>query len=683
MIALVEDGRLIQVSGNVENPFTRGNLCRKVAHYEERVYSKDRLLSPMKRVGKKGEGRFTQISWEEALATIAAKWKTIVAQSGPEAILPYSYAGTMGVVSMTACEGRFWNRLGASQLLRTICSSAAEAGYSYVYGWAGGMDAEDFANSKTIIAWGTNLSSTNVHQMPFVREAQANGATFVVIDPFRTRTANAADLFIQPKPGTDAALALGMANVIFSEGLHDELWLEANAVGWREFRERCALYPPERAAQITELEAETVVSLARRYATETPSAIRLGYGMSRTSNGGSMIRAISTLPAIIGAWGKLGSGLLLSSSAHFPLNRQAVKRPDLAPAPGEPSCKNYGRSTPRAVNMNEIGRALLETKDPPIQSVYVFNSNPVAVAPNSTLVMQGFAREDLFCVVHEQMMTDTAKYADILLPATTQMEQLDLMRSYGHLYLNLCQPAIAPLGESKPNLEVFNALGKAMGYTDPVFDDTAEDVIRAAFDVKHPYLDGITYEYLQEHGFAKLRTGSGLFVPSTGTPNFKTESGKAELYSEAAKRDGYDPLPDHYAPAESAEADPELARRFPINLLSPAAHHFLNSSFANVQSLQKGEREPRIWVNPLDAEARGLQDGDWLRVWNKRGEVRLRAVISDQVKPGVAWSPSLWWNRDSPEGKNVNSLTSDRLTDMGGGSTFHTNLVQIDRADTP
>ena len=679
MIATVEEGKLIRVAGNPDNPFTRGNLCRKVAHYEERVYSKDRLLYPMKRIGKKGEGRFKRISWEEALATIAAKWKTILAETGPEAILPYSYAGTMGVVSMTACEGRFWNRLGASRLLRTICSSAAEAGYSYVYGWAGGMDAEDFANSKFIIAWGTNLSSTNVHQMPLVREAQAKGGTFVVIDPFKTRTANAADLFIQPKPGTDAALALGMAHIIFSENLHDEAWLEANSIGWREFRDNCAKYPPERVAEITGLDAETIVTLARRYATEKPSSIRLGYGMSRTANGGSMIRAIACLPAIIGAWGKSGGGLLLSSSSHFPIDRQAVKRPDLTPLPGEPSCRDYGREIPRAINMNEIGKVLTEPQDVPVRSVYVFNSNPVAVAPNSNLVVKGFEREDLFCVVHEQMMTDTARYADILLPATTQLEQLDLMRSYGHLYMNLCLPAIAPLGESKPNLDVFNGLGKAMGYTDSVFDDTAEDVIRAAINVDHPFMEGITYDYLLEHGFAKLRTESDIFVPYKDNPVFGTESGKVEFYSEAAKRDGYSPLPEHDAPAESAEADPELARKYPINLLSPAAHHFLNSTFANVESLMKSEREPRIWTNPQDAQERGIEDGDTVKVWNGRGEVQLSAVVSDHVKPGVAWSPSLWWNRDSPEGRNVNVLTSDRLTDMGGGSTFHTNLVQIEK----
>lgn len=686
MLATVEDGRLIQVSGNPENPFTRGNLCRKVAHYEERVYSPDRLLYPMKRVGKKGAGEFRRISWEEAMAEIVARWKAILAESGPEAILPYSYAGTMGVVNMSACDGRLWNRMGASRLLRTICSSAAEAGYSTVYGWSGGIDPEDFANSRFIIAWGTNLSSTNVHQMPFVREAQAKGATFVVIDPYRTRTANAADWFVQPKPGTDAALALGMAHVIFSENLHDEAYLEANTLGWREFRARCAEYPPERTAAITGLDADEITRLARAYATETPSAIRLGYGLSRTANGGGMIRAIVCLPAVIGAWGKPASGLLLSSSAHFPLNWQSVKRPDLRPAPGEPSCRDYGRAVPRAINMNEIGRALLETEAPPIRALYVYNCNPAAVAPNTNLVLRGLEREDLFCVVHEQMMSDTARYADILLPATTQMEHLDLMRAYGHLYLNLCQPAVPPLGESRPNIEVLNALAKAMGYTDPVFEETAEDIIRGALDSDHPFLAGITYETLLEQGFAKLRTPTDPYVPYAANgagPGFKTSSGKIELFSEQAEREGYGALPDYIPPAESAETDPELAAEFPVNLLTPAAHHFLNSSFANVCSLQKGEKEPRIWVNPQDAASRSIQDGDWLRVWNRRGTVRLRAVVSENVKPGVAWSPSLWWHRDSPEGGNVNALTSDRLTDMGGGSTFHTNLVQFARLDTP
>lgn len=685
MLATVEEGKLIRVNGNPENPFTRGNLCRKVAHYEERVYSPDRILTPLRRVGKKGEGRFEPISWEAAIQEITARWKETIAAHGPEAILPYSYAGTMGVVNMSACDTRLWNRMGASQLLRTICSAAAEVGYGYVNGWSGGMDPEDFANSKFIIAWGTNLSSTNVHLMPFVREAQAKGATFVVIDPYRTRTASAADWFVQPKPGTDAALALGMANVIFSENLHDPAFLEQSTVGWEKFRERCAEYPLERVAEITGLEQEEIARLARAYAIKTPSAIRLGYGLSRTANGGGMIRAIACLPAVIGAWGKPGSGLLLSTSAHFPLNWRNVKRPELVHSPDDESPVKWGRRVPRAINMNEIGKALNETNDPPIKALYVFNSNPAAVAPNGNLVRAGLLREDLFTVVHEQMMSDTALFADIVLPATTQMEHLDLMRAYGHLYLNLCQPAVAPLGESRSNLEVLNALAKAMGYTEDVFDQTAEEIIRGALQSDSPLMEGITYEYLQEHGFAKLRTPSEPFVPYSavtsekGARGFKTLSGKVEFTSQKAARDGFDLLPNYVPAAESIEADPELGRRFPINLLSPAAHHFLNSTFSNLPSLQKGEKEPRIWINPADASQRGICDGDWLRVWNKRGEVKLRAVVSTNVKPGVAWSPSLWWNRDSPEGGNVNMLTSDRLTDMGGGSTFHTNLVQFAR----
>ena len=416
-----------------------------------------------------------------------------------------------------------------------------------------------------------------------------------------------------------------------------------------------------------------------------------------------MIRAIACLPAVVGAWdrSRRGNGLLLSVSAHFPLNNWNIKRPDLTPQPGEPSCREYGRNLPREINMNEIGRALLKTENPPIRSLYVYNSNPAAVAPNSNLVLEGLRREDLFCVVHEQMMSDTARYADILLPATTQMEHLDLMRAYGHLYLNLCQPAIAPLGESKPNIEVLNLLAKAMGYQDSAFDETAEGIIRGALETDHPYLEGITYEHLQEHGFAKLKgvgrnfttknteehrgkeNGANANAASIQNPKskiqnrFNTASGKAELYSEAAKMDGHDPLPNYEPAKESAEGDAELAREFPINLLSPAAHHFLNSTFSNVESLMRGEREPRIWVNPADAAERNITDGDAVKVWNRRGTVLLKAVVSENVKPGVAWSPSLWWHRDSPDNRNVNALTSDRLTDMGGGSTFHTNLVQI------
>jgi len=694
MLAYVENGKLTSVGGNPENRFTRGSLCRKVAHYEERVYSKDRLLHPLRRIGAKGEGRFEKISWNEAIDEITARWKQIILESGPEAIMPYSYAGNMGVVNMSACDGRLWSRMGATNLERTICSSAAEAGYGYVNGWCGGMDPEDFANSKFIIAWGTNLSSTNVHLMPIVREAQANGARFVVIDPYRTRTANAADWFIQPNPGTDAALALAIANVIFRENLHDEQFLEAHSVGWQLFRERCREYPLERTAEITGLEADEIERLAIAYATEAPSAIRLGYGLSRTGNGGGMIRAIACLPAVIGAWGKPGSGLLLSASAHFPLNRRSVKRPDLVHSPDDESPVKYGRSKPRSVNMNELGKALTSLSDPPLRSLFVYNSNPAAVAPNSNLVLDGLKREDLFTVVHEQMMTDTARYSDILLPATTHLECLDLMTAYGHLYINLCQPAIPPIGESRANIDVHNTLAKAMGYTDSVFDETAEDIIRAALNTDSPLMAGVTYEYLVEHGFAKLSLGSEPYIPYSKpvpTPSesaagmqgtslgFRTGSGKVEFYSNRAKRDGFDPLPDYRPSAESRDGDPRLARRYPINLLSPAAHHFLNSTFSNLESLQKGEREPRIWVNTKDALDRGVQTGDLLRVWNNRGEVKLRAVVGENVRPGVAWSPSLWWHRDSPGERNVNALTSDSLTDMGGGSTFHTNLIQFEK----
>ena len=554
----------------------------------------------------------------------------------------------MGVVSMSACDGRLWNRMGASRLLRTICSSAAGAGYATVYGASGGMDPESFADSKFIIAWGTNLSSTNVHLMPFIREAQGRGATFVVIDPYKTRTANAADRFVQPRPGSDAALALGMAHVIFGEGLHDEAFLEANTVGWQAFRERCREYTPERAASLTDLTADEIINLARAYATQTPSAIRIGYGLSRTGNGGGMVRAIATLPAVIGAWGKPGSGMLMSTSAHFPIDWRVVKRPDLKPRPGEPSCRDYGRELPRATNMNEIGRALIESNDPPIRALYVYNSNPASVAPDINRVLAGLARPDLFTVVHEQMLTDTARWADIVLPATSQLECLDLMRAYGHLYINLCQPAIAPLGESRANIDVLNALARAMGYQDDAFSESAEDIIRAALAAPHPFMEGITYEYLQEHGFARLRTPSTPYIPyaegerggegetrgggdkETGDadtnhepgvrpavrpgrtrttshepgPSWNTPSGKIELWSEQARADGYDPLPDYAPPAESVEGDPELGREFPVNLLSPAAHHFLNSTFSNLPSLQKGEKEPRIWISPDDAAAR-------------------------------------------------------------------------------
>ncbi len=678
ILAHVQGDRLLRVEGSPHNPYTRGSLCRKVAHYEERVYSPDRVLYPLRRIGAKGEGKWERISWDAAIQEITTRWKGIIAEYGPEAVLPYSYAGTMGMVNMLACEGRLWNRMGASHLLRTICSSAATEGYRLVYGPMGGMDPEDFANSSLIIAWGINLSSTNVHLMPFVREAQAKGALFVVIDPFCTRTASAADRHIAVKPGTDAALALGLMHVLFAEGLHDEAFLEAHSVGWKELRNRCLQYTPQRVEEITGVEAETIVWLARACAERT-TAIRLGYGLSRTAKGGGMVRAIACLPAVLGAWGKPGSGILLSASSHFPLRYAALLRPDLQVEPDSQSSVHWGRKRPRAINMNRIGAALLQENNPPVKSLYVFNCNPAAVAPHSGKVRQGLLREDLFTVVHEQMMTDTAQLADIVLPATTQMECLDLLTSYGHLYLNLCTPAIPPLGEARANIDVMNQLAHAMGYTEDAFQQDAEAIIRAALQSSSPIMQGVTYEALQQHGFMRLNVPSPYRPGADG--HFPTPSGKVEFYSERAAHKGYDPLPNYEPPEESAAANPALAAQYPVNLLSPAAHHFLNSSFANIPSLQKGEKEPRIWIHPQDAEERGIEEGDWLRVWNQRGEVRLRAVLSRKVQPGVAWSPSLWWQKHSPQGSNVNALTSDSLTDMGGGSTFHTNLVQFERLD--
>ncbi len=680
MLAEVEDGRLLGVCGNAANPYTGAQLCRKVAHYEDRVYHADRVLTPLLRSGPKGSGNFSPISWDDAIELITARWKSIIAESGPEAILPYSYAGTMGVVSMTACDNRLWPRMGASRLLRTICSSTAGAGYAYVNGSTAGMDPEDFARSQFIIIWGANVSSTNVHLMPFLRKAQAAGATLVVIDPYRTRTANAADWYLQPRPGTDGALALGIAHVLFRDGLADEPYLEQKSVGWREYRERCLAFTPDAVSAITGLPANEIERLARAYGESPAPAIRLGYGLSRTTNGGSMIRAITTLPALVGAWGKPGSGLLLSSSGHFPLNRAHLAPPHLRRAPAEVGGPDYGRPVSRAINMNVIGRALLEEKGPPIRALYVYNSNPAAVAPDSNRVRQGLTREDLFTVVHEQMMTDTALLADLVLPATTQMECLDLMTAYGHLYLNLCKPVIAPLGESRSNLEVLNAIALAMGFDEPCFHESAEDVIRGALESSHPWLEGVTYEYLEEHGFAKLQTEKLDQAPFARSAPFRTESGRIELLSAAAERDGLDPLPGYTPPMDGSE---ENEARYPINLLSPAAHHFLNSSFANQKELQKGEKSPRIWIHREDAEARSIVEGDLLRVWNDRGEVMLTAAISDRAQPGCAWSPSLWWARDSPDGRNVNALTSDCLADMGGGSTFHTNRIEIERAPAP
>ncbi|MGH9831663.1 MAG: molybdopterin-containing oxidoreductase family protein, partial [Blastocatellia bacterium] len=634
----VENGRAIKIQGAEDHPTTNGFLCTKVNRYLERTYSPQRVPYPMKRAGDKGKGIFTRISWDEALDTIAAKFKEIAADD-PQAIQPYSYAGTMGLVQSQSIDRRFFHKLGASLLARTICADAGAAGYRATIGLSMGTDPERFVDSKLIVIWGSNVITSNVHLWPMILEAQRKGAKVIAIDPYRSLTAEKCDEHIAPLPGTDGALALAMMNVIVKENLVDHDYVERHTLGFELLRERVMEYPPSRVASITGLSEEVIVKLAREYATTKPAVIRLNYGLQRHAGGGMAVRAITCLPALVGAWRDAAGGALLSTSGTFGLNNAALERPDLI------------WNNPRTINMSAIGDALLgyqrvqklnakdaptetlEPLDPPVRAIYVYNSNPVAIAPDSRKVIAGFKREDLFTVVHEIFQTDTADYADILLPATTQLEHFDIHKAYGHLYMLINKPAIEALGEAKPNSEVFRLLAERMGFTEDCFKDSDEEIARQAINYDHPRMKDITFDELKERGWMRLSVPQKFAPFAEG--NFPTPSGKCEFFSETLAKQGVDPLPTYIPPRESTQTAPELAKKYPLAVISPPAHNFLNSSFANLPSFVKAEKEPRLDIHPVDATARGIKDGDRVRVFNDRGEFKLTARVTDKARIGV------------------------------------------------
>jgi len=682
----VEDGRATRVAGAGDHPTTDGFLCTKVNRYLERTYSPQRLLYPMRRVGRKGEGRFERISWDDAIGLIAENF-TRIAAADPQSILPYSYAGTMGLVQGESMDRRFFHRLGASLLDRTICASAGAAGYKATIGASIGTDPERFDEARLILIWGSNPITSNVHLWPKIVEARRKGARVVAIDPYRSLTAEKCDEHLAIMPGTDGALALGMMHVIVAEGLIDRDYIERYTLGYDQLRERVGEYDPVRVAGITGLPAESIIGLAREYASTKPAVIRLNYGMQRHAGGGLAVRTVSCLPALVGAWRHPAGGILLSTSGAFGMNTSALHRIDLLP------------NDPRTINMSAIGDALLGWQrtvhynrestahpvedrltrlDPPIGAIYVYNSNPVAVAPDSRKVVAGFARDDLFTVVHEIFQTDTADYADILLPATTQLEQFDIHRAYGHLYVLLNQPAIEPLGEALPNSEVFRRLARAMGFTEPCFADSDEDLIRQAIDSPHPSMQGISYDELKQRGWMRLSLPERFAPFAEG--GFLTPSGRCEFYSESLAGKGVDPLPVYVPPHESVQSSPELAAKYPLAVISPPAHNFLNSTFANLPSFLKAEKEPRLEIHPMDAGERGVADGDLVRVFNDRGSLTVRARVTEKARPGMVVALSIWWKKLTADGANANDLTSQALTDLGAAATFYDALVEVERA---
>jgi anaerobic selenocysteine-containing dehydrogenase len=671
MLVTVRDGRAIRVAGDPEHPYTRGFLCAKVNRYVERTYHRDRLVRPMRRVGPKGRGEFAPISWDEAVDEVAVRLGAIARSGdGPQAILPYSYAGTMGLVQGSSIDRRFFHLLGASKLDRTICSMAGTVGMRMTVGANIGADVEGIPESDLVLLWGTNTLTSNPHMWPFVLEARARGAPVIAIDPIRTRTAAQCDDWLAIQPGTDAALALGMMHVLFAEGLEDREYLAAHTLGEEQLRTRAAEYPPNRVAAITGLSADTVVSLARRYGRARAAFIRVNYGLQRHAGGGMAVRTIACLPAIAGHWRRPGGGVQLSTSANFQFNKQALERPDLSPPV-------------RTVNMIRLGEALTAPDagigGPPVRALVVYNSNPAAVAPDRASVRRGLTREDLFTVVLEHFQTDTADYADILLPATTQLEHWDLHYAYGHHYATLNRPAIEPLGECKPNSEIFRLIAARMGLADPSLRDDDLTLIRQALTTQSAKLEGVTFEALLERGWVRLN------VPRPYTPfadgGFPTPSGKCEFYSARLAEMGLDPLPTYTPPYECVEEAPELAARYPLTLISSPAHQFLNTTFVNVDSLRRGAREPECLLHPQDAERRGIGVGARVAIYNDRGAFTATARVEETIRPGVVWAPSIWWGKLAPDGRNANETTSQRETDMGHGPVFYDNLVEVALAD--
>ncbi|SDE23760.1 Anaerobic selenocysteine-containing dehydrogenase [Paenibacillus sp. UNCCL117] len=646
------ESKIIKIEGDPAHPVTQGAICNKVRHLADRIYDPKRLQYPLKRVGAKGEGLFERISWEEAVETITDRWKSLIAGYGAEAILPYSFYGNMGRIGTEGLDRRFFYRMGASRLQYTICQAAGSEGYNYTMGANLGTDPEDTVHAKLIIMWGINAVSTNMHQVMLAEQARKRGAKVVAIDVHRNQTGRWADWFIPILPGTDAALALGLMHILFAENMVDEAFLSAYTVGHEELREHVKAYDPDKVSAITGVPADDIYRLARMYGQTSPSFLRIGNGIQHHDNGGMCVRTIACLPALTGAWLTKGGGAIKGNSGYLEHNAAALQRPDLLKAPT------------RRINMNRIGSALLEL-DPPIRSLYVYNSNPAVVAPHAGKVKRGLEREDLFTVVHDLFLTETAMYADIVLPATSSLENKDFFKSYWHHYVHLQEPVIEPYGESKSNVEVFRLLAEAMGFEEEALRQSDDELIRQALDYPaNPRLKGVTLERLTEERFVKAEV-KPLFPGRLPTP-----SGKIELYSAAMARKGYPPLPT-YTPLSEGE-------ELPFWFIPAPNHNFLNSTFAHNDKHVRMERTPKLHMHAADASRLGIVNGELVRVSNGRGECELTAAVGEDVLPGVVVSQGLWAGKAGAKAL-VNALTPDRVADMGGGATFFSGKVQVER----
>lgn len=680
MLVTVTDGRATEVRGDPDHPFTRGGLCVKVNNYVDKVYSPDRLLYPLQRSGPKGTGRFDRITWDQALDTIAGRFRAAIAEHGAEAIMPVSYLGTEGILNGLNVGDPFFNRIGATIAERTYCDSGACTAYAMTVGATAGVDPESLVHSRYIVIWACNMVSTNLHLWPFVTEAQRRGAKVVVIDPVKHRTAQRADWYIPIRPGTDGALALALMHVIITEGLVDDAYVRDHTVGYPELAERVQQYTPEWAAMETGIPAADIRTLAREYATTQPSMIRIGVAIERHAGGGQTVRSIACLPALTGAWRRVGGGLLQLPLWAFPINWGALLHPEFI-KPGT-----------RVVNQFLLGRALTGELglDPPITALMVYNSNPMVVCPEQDKVAAGLARDDLFTVVSDHFLTDTARYADIVLPATTQLEQLDIMFSWGHFYVSLNIPAIAPLGEAVPNTELFRRLAARMGFTDSCFTRTDEQMVAEAFDWSAPAMQGITVESLRRTGWARLNLPSADAYAPHASGNFPTPSGKTEFRSSLAEQAGnfvlslfrqgseefqpggrVDPLPHYIPPRETA------ATGYGLRLVSPKSHAYLNSSAGDQPMQKRVQGEQAVIIHPADAAERGIDEGRYVRVFNDRGQFIALAHVSDDVVPGVVMSPMGAWPKNAKGHSTVNAVNPFVFADLGNAPTFSDTRVEV------
>jgi len=660
----VENGRLVAVTGTPSHPFTQGVICGKVRAYAERVHSPLRVLTPLRRMGPKGAGRFEPVTWEAAIAEITRRWRAIIAEHGAEAILPYSYAGTMGQVQYYAGHPLF-HALGASRLDRTICVSTAYAGWQATVGAVTGNDSEQMVGADLVVLWGINAAYTTVNVMTLVKQARERGAYVVVIDPYRTATARQADEHLMVRPGTDGALALAVMHVLIAEDRLDRDYIARATVGFGELAAHVRAWSPARAAAIVGVPAETIVAFARRYGAGPRAFMRVGIGLSRHENGGMTCRTLACLPALTGAYADPHGGALLSSTQAFECDFAPLERRDVLPTPA-----------PRMVNMIHLGRVLTDPGlAPPVRALYVYNSNPAAVCPDQTRVLEGLARDDLYTVVHEQVLTDTTHYADLVLPATTSMEHEDLYRSYGQFYVQLARPVLPPPGEAASNWEVFRRLSHALGVAEEHYAQSEETLIRTFLAAAGPATRNITYEQLRADGWARLDLPRPYLPFAHGAP---TPSGKVEFVSSRMRDAGFPALPT-WTPLAEGPANTELAARYPLQCIVPPNRFFLNSSFSQSERLRRRQQTPTVLLSPADAGRRGIRDGDVVRVFNGRGDARFTARVTEDTRPGVAVVEGLWWHRFHPGHRGVNVLTSDRESDLGGGPALHSNLVEVER----